>query len=58
MRKELKSLNKKKIAKKIQRAIEIIEDITEYDFYKDKKFQKDLEDVLFKLSAIQDAILS
>jgi len=58
MRKELKSFNKKKIAKKIQRAIEIIEDITEYDFYKDKKFQKDLEDVLFKLSAIQDAILS
>jgi len=58
MRKELKSLNKKKIAKKIQRAIEIIEDITEYDFYKDKKFQKDLEDVLFKLSAIQDTILS
>jgi len=56
MRKEIKKLNRKKVAKMIQRAVEILDDVAEYDFYNGKEFQKELEEILFKLATIQDKL--
>ena len=58
MRKELKNITKKQFVKRLQKAIEIIEDLAEYDFSKKRLFQKDFEKALFILSAIQEEVLS